>query len=136
MKKELLGNVLKGQILSSTLPLSCILIHHLILLSEETLYFKLNNEIIPLEDCLLPIVNLGKLENKAMKHRNGLSSGTLMLPQLTLAYLRPPKERKKRASCSFDYNGNLLFHSDIEFIGAIWHGVARFLQKISHSLCY
>lgn len=76
--------------------MSCILlIHHLILLSKETLYFKLNNEIIPLEDRLLPIVNLGKLENKAMKHRNGLSSVTLMLSESTMAYLRPPKEKKK-----------------------------------------
>lgn len=44
----------------------------------------------------MPIVNLGKLENKAMKHCNGLSSVTLMLPQSTMAYLRPPKERKKK----------------------------------------
>lgn len=59
--------------------MSCILlIHHLILISEETLYFRLN-EIIPLEyiDSLLPVVNLGKLENRAMKHRNDFKFGLL-----------------------------------------------------------
>lgn len=56
-----------------------LLIQHLILLSKETLYFRFNNEIIPLEyiDFLLPVVNLGKLENRAMKHRNGFEFGLL-----------------------------------------------------------
>lgn len=38
-------------------------------------------------------------------------------------------KRKKHASCSFDYNGNLLFSIDVEFIGAIWYGVLEFLKN-------